>query len=130
LTYLKEFDLALAEFNSAKEIDPKQSTIIYEYIKELERCRLADNQEKAAQLFLTSCSQKNDKNDLTDYLEILNTKLFVKDQNIWYYSGGLRCLTGLTNDGIFHFLIIFYILIYLCNDLHYFTYLRPKANHI
>ncbi len=109
LTHLKEFDLALVEFESAKAIYPKQGGLIDEYIRELERCRLTANQEKAAQIFLTSCNEKGDKNETTDFLEILNTKLFVKDQNIWYYSGGVRCLASLCNDGKFFLCFIFSI---------------------
>jgi hypothetical protein len=96
LTHLKEFDLALAEFESAKAIDPKQAALIDDYIKELERCRVVDNQERAAQLFLTSC---NETNETTEFLNILNTKLYAKDQDIWYYAGGMRCLAALCNDG-------------------------------
>ena len=94
LTYLKEFDKAIGDFEMVRKLDAKQSSLVDDYVKELERCRRADNQEKAAQLFLSDESVKEG-----DYfLFILSTKLNVRDQSLWYYSGGIRCLSSLCID--------------------------------
>ena len=98
-TYLKQFDKALDEFDKVKILDSKQVKIVNEYIKELERCRLADNQKKAVKVFLTNNQNKNEKNDLDDFLNIIN-KINDKNQSNLYYSGGIRCLTTLCNNGL------------------------------
>lgn len=68
----------------------------------MERNRLAHNQEEAAKIFL-DCN-KNEKTHANNIIDILNNKINLKDQNIWYYSGGLRCLGSLCNDGLNHIL--------------------------
>jgi tetratricopeptide (TPR) repeat protein len=101
LTYLKEFDKAHLDFENAKTIDLKQSETIDDYLKELNRVKLAESQEKNAQTFL----KNNKTNDsLNDYLEILNKKIYKKDQSIMYYSDGIRCLATLCNDGLSFFI--------------------------
>ncbi|RNA10791.1 tetratricopeptide repeat 12 [Brachionus plicatilis] len=94
--FMKKFDQALTEFENAKIIDSKQNVVIDEYIKELERSRIAFSQEKSAEIFL---DQNNDKNSpASNIMEILNNKINLANQNNWYYSGGLRCLASLCND--------------------------------
>lgn len=91
LTHLKQFDEALAVFKSAKECDKSvvNTHIIDDYIKEMERCRQTDNQEKSVSLFLQDQNNNTPETDLIGIIENLNKKT---DENLLYYSGGLRAL--------------------------------------
>lgn len=66
-----------------------------DYIKETERCRQRDAEENSAKAFLDDYK----KDELLDLVQILNEKINKKDQNIIYYSGGLRTISSIcTND--------------------------------
>ncbi|CAF0754743.1 unnamed protein product [Brachionus calyciflorus] len=96
--HLKEFDKALEEFQNAKNIDPKITEIIdgKSLIKLSTKKKLSHQQEESAKIFLDK--NKNENTPASNILDILNNKIGLKDQNIWYYSGGLRCLGSLCND--------------------------------
>lgn len=100
LTYMKQFDKASEEFEKAKKLDTNSSAID-SFIKELNRCRLAYNQEQSAQLFLENTS-KEDKESVNHFLDVLNTKLYKRDQSVMYYSGGIRYLASLCNNNLNH----------------------------
>ena len=115
MTYLKKFDEAISEFEKAKQIDPKQvnsingknlklikSKVIYlelnfrlsfkEYIKEVERCRNTDNQEKSTKAFLENQKEPNN-------IENILNKINKTEQPVIYYAGGLRSLSLILTDG-------------------------------
>jgi flagellin-specific chaperone FliS len=78
----------------AKEIDKKQEAIVEEYIKQVERCRHADEQEKNVEKFET---YNDEKDNITKIIENIN-KL---NHHLNYYSGGLVALASCLNDGMF-----------------------------
>ena len=66
----------------------------------MERCRKADNEEKALNSFLSE-HKPNEKKDIIETLQdILSNKIYKKDQNLIYYAGGLRLIANLCDDGI------------------------------
>lgn len=67
-------------------------------MRETERNRVAFNQERAAKIFLDENKEKN--TPASNIIEILNNKINLANQNNWYYSGGLRCLASLCNNGM------------------------------
>lgn len=68
---------------------------LVEYIKEMERCRQTDKQEKSVQQFLDG--QESKENGLVGILDNLNKR---KDENVLYYSGGLRAIMSMCSDGM------------------------------
>jgi hypothetical protein len=70
------------------------------YVKEMERCRQTEKQEKSVEQFLNG--QGSEQNGLVDILENLNKR---QNENVLYYSGGLRALMSVCNDGILEFQI-------------------------
>lgn len=66
---------------------------------------MAEIQEKAAELFLENSQIAKTPKDSTlpssNVLDILNKLLEVKNQNLWYYSGGIRYLCSLLDNGIY-----------------------------
>lgn len=70
-----------------------------DYIKELERHRQADSQEKSAQLFMESLNQRSDNVKTHNFLDVINKILNVQDQSVFYYSGGIRYLSSLLDNG-------------------------------
>ena len=54
-------------------------------------------QENSAKIFLNE--NKSDQHEFLDLVKIINEKINKNDQNIAYYSGGLRALSSIcTND--------------------------------
>jgi len=95
LVCLKRFDEALSEFEAAKTKaakDPGTQATIDGYVKELERCRQTDSQEKSVEEFLKG----GGKNGVVEILEEINK---VPIENLLYYSGGLRALARAVKDG-------------------------------
>lgn len=70
-------------------------TALVEYIKELERCRQTDKQERSVQQFLEG--QESKENGLAGILDNLNKR---RNENILYYSGGLRAIMSMCTDGM------------------------------
>ena len=70
-----------------------------DYIKELERLKLSDRQEKAAECFLETLKSNNSNPTSPNLIDIMNKILNSKEQNVLYYSGGLRYLASLLDNG-------------------------------
>ena len=97
-TFMKEFDKALELFESVKSVEPKQTTLVEEYIKEMERCRQAYNEEKSVESFLSGKSKTTIDDPTTALIDCLNTKINKPDQQVIYYIGGLRFIGGLCDE--------------------------------
>ena len=60
----------------------------------MERCRQTCNQEKSVELFLSE--KKSEKvTNLMDILKNINSK---QEESAFYYAGGLRALSTISND--------------------------------
>ena len=65
----------------------------------MERCRQKDNQENAAKLFLSETENSNSSLNFNDTINSLKEKINKENQNVLYYSGGLRALSTLFDNG-------------------------------
>ncbi len=93
LVCLKRFDEAFNEFTTAKKYaDLASQRTIDDYLKELERCRNTEIQIKSVEEFLKS----GESNDVVGIMDELNK---IKNNNLLYYSGGLRALGKCVKDG-------------------------------
>lgn len=71
-----------------------------DYIREMERCRKAHAQEQALSSFLAAENELGEQKDVIETLkDILSAKIYKKDQSLIYYSGGLRLIASLCDDG-------------------------------
>ena len=70
----------------------------------MERCRKADTEEKALNSFLSEENSGQKKDVIETLKDILNAKIYKKDQNLIYYAGGLRLIANLCDDGKSSFL--------------------------
>lgn len=70
---------------------------LVDYIKEMERCRKTDKQEKSVQQFLEG--QESKEKGLAGILDNLNKR---QNENVLYYSGGLRAIMSMCTDGMIY----------------------------
>jgi len=75
-------------------------------------------QENSAKLFLDE--NKSNQSEFLDLVKIINEKIYKKDQNVVYYSGGLRALSSLCiNDCKFLKLFLKFSFFYQNNYNHF-----------